>query len=75
MTDIIFGALLILAFVVGLLLRAKSRTSYDGHIVVSTTEEGKKLFTLELDGDPHELEKRESVTFKIRSEGSVEETL
>jgi hypothetical protein len=40
---------------------------YDGKIVIGTSENGKKLFSLELDGDPEELEPKSSVTFKIVS--------
>jgi hypothetical protein len=44
----------------------KSEIPHDGQIVVSTEETGKKIFSLEFDGDPYEdLENKEYVTFKI----------
>lgn len=44
-----------------------SKVAYDGAIVVSSPEEGKKVFSLELNGDPNDLEQKTAVTFKITS--------
>lgn len=38
---------------------------FDGSIVVEETKEGRKLFALELRGDPDEIEKQGSLTFKV----------
>lgn len=38
---------------------------YDGNIVVTDNDQGGKLFTLNLDGDPGELVDMRSVTFRI----------
>lgn len=51
----------------------QNNTRYDGTIVV-TEKDGVKVFSLELDTDPQELDKQESVTFKVMSaEPSLEE--
>ncbi len=41
-----------------------SDAAYDGKMVVSDTGD-KKTFSLELDGDPTQLEKQSKVTFKV----------
>jgi hypothetical protein len=43
----------------------KFRARDDGQIVITTTEDGKRIFSLELDKDPDELELMERVTFKV----------
>ncbi len=42
-----------------------SHPRYDGEIVISITEDGKKIFRLDLAGDPEDLEKKDVVMFKI----------
>ena len=42
-------------------------TQYAGDINVETGEDGKKVFTLALNGDPDELENLSQVSFKIKS--------
>lgn len=37
----------------------------DGEIVISTDEEGKTLFSLELDKSPEEIEEMDLVSFKV----------
>lgn len=44
-----------------------SNKVYDGEIVVSVSEDGVKRFSLELNGDPNEIETKLSVTFKVVS--------
>jgi hypothetical protein len=39
--------------------------AYDGQIVVTQTEEGKKVFSLEFDGDPQNIDQQDSITFKV----------
>jgi len=69
----VVAALAAIATFGGVLLKA-SRSSYDasdgkyaGAINVVTAEDGGKMFSLELNGDPSELESVEQVTFKINS--------
>lgn len=38
---------------------------FDGAMLVTENAEGKKLVSLELEDDPHELEKKSEVTFKV----------
>lgn len=42
-----------------------SEAAYDGKVVVETDEIGKKMFSLELDGDPAEIEQKSAVSFKV----------
>ncbi len=42
-----------------------SDAAYDGQLVVIISEDGPKVFALELDGDPEELEHKKSITFKV----------
>ncbi len=42
-----------------------SDVAYDGQLVVIIPEDGPKVFALELDGDPEELEHKKSITFKV----------
>lgn len=55
--------------VLGLSTKAYNTTEkYAGQIVLKIDEEtGKKLYSLELDGDPEELDQKKEVTFKIGS--------
>lgn len=46
----------------------QSDARFDGAINVQTSLEGNKLFTLELDGDPEELENKDAILFKIRND-------
>lgn len=57
---VIYTALCFLYFII------KSR-QHDGKMVVTTTEEGKTIFTLELEGDPEELRHKRSISFKVDS--------
>ena len=43
---------------------------YDGAMVLQDKEDGGKLFTLELNGDPERLEEMESVSFKVVTQSS-----
>ncbi len=49
----------------------KSGAGYDGTLVVNTNEEGKKLFSLEIDKDPDEIEQQGSLSFKLSSSQST----
>jgi hypothetical protein len=42
---------------------------HEGQIVVMEDEEGKKIFTLELNGDPEDIVRMKSVTFKVVKNG------
>lgn len=43
----------------------RKRRSYDGIIVITRDRIGKKLFSLELDKTPEEIEKMKIVSFKV----------
>lgn len=42
-----------------------SDAPYDGTMLVTTSEAGKKTVSLELTGDPHEIADKKSVSFKV----------
>jgi len=44
-----------------------SSMHYDGRMFIGKTVEGKKLFSLELKGDPEELESKDVIIFKVTS--------
>lgn len=59
--------LIVLAFLAGVvsgLYFGVSRRKYDGQIVIQETETG-KMYSLELDGDPEEMDGKRDVRFKI----------
>jgi hypothetical protein len=68
------GTLAVVATFLGVVLGISSNTyerlgkGYDGSVVVSTTESGKKLFSLELDGDPEDLEQHDAIRFRVKKE-------
>ncbi len=67
----VIGTLAIVATLFGIFLNISSRqyeasgAAYDGQMIVVIPEDGPKLFSLQLDGDPEELEYKDSITFKI----------
>lgn len=46
---------------------ASSEAKYDGQIVVTQDDDGSKSYSLELNGDPYELDAKSSVAFKVQS--------
>ncbi len=69
----VVGTLAVFTTFLGVCLGISSRqyeasgAAYDGQIVVNTPEDGPKLFSLQLDGDPDELDQKKSITFKVES--------
>lgn len=67
----VVGTLAVVATFVGVCLGLSSNqydaseAAYDGKVVVETDEIGKKMFSLELDGDPAEIEQKSAVSFKV----------
>lgn len=61
----IIGTLAVIAALLGMRLNNEPK-HYDGQLVVERSEGG-KLFSLQLNGDPEELEEQDSVSFKIVS--------
>ena len=49
------------------------RRPHDGEIVITTNRDGRKVFSLELDKTPEEIEKMKRVSFKVVSHGSDNE--
>jgi len=67
----VVGTLAVLATFLGVCLGLSSKqydasdAAYDGKVVVETDDVGKKIFSLELEGDPSELETKNAVSFKV----------
>lgn len=58
--------LLILSWTLMFMLeRKRSKVEYDGKIVILVAPNGNKIFSLELDGDPEDLEFKDTVSFKV----------
>ena len=62
--EIVFGILAILNLGTVIILEFMTRT--DGQLVIYT-QDGKRIFTLELDIDPMQIEKRKTITRRLRS--------
>lgn len=64
----IMGALLITQGVLVLRLYFRDKLKqYDGQMVVGKSDGGGKLFSLELNGDPEDLEEKDAISFKVVS--------
>ena len=61
----ILGLIITFEFFIGILWHF-SRTKYDGVIDIIETQE-KKTFTMILNGDPDDIEKQDTVVFKIHA--------
>ena len=67
----VVGTIALLTTFLGVVLGISTSTykssgaAYDGRVLVTIPEDGPKQFMLELNGDPEELENRESITFKV----------
>lgn len=62
--------LCVAAFLLGLcvmLVFNRTKKDYEGSIIVQEPEEGKKVFTLEVDGDIANLHLKDSVLFKVKN--------
>ena len=68
----VVGTLAVLATFLGVTLGIStsryeaSERPYDGNMVYSTNEMGKKLFTLELDIDPADIESKDRLVFRTK---------
>ena len=57
------GVIIICLLVITIPLRFLNE--YDGQIVITTTDEDKTLFSLELNGDPSDIQNMKGVSFKV----------
>lgn len=69
----VFSFILLIGLSVYLVVSKNKTPIYDGQIVITVLENSKKVFSLELSGDPEDLEQKESVTFKVVSADIVDE--
>lgn len=51
---------------------AASGAAYDGDMVIYHPEEGRKQFSLELNGDPEDIIGKKSITFKVKQDALIE---
>ena len=65
---LIIVVLILIICIQYVLYHVKPMIKHDGQIVITTNEEGKKIFTLELDKDPEEIENLNSISFKVTGE-------
>lgn len=66
----VLGIIIILAALSGILLqliskRFEPKTIFQGELVITETNEGKKMFSLELSKNPDEISHMEAITFKV----------
>lgn len=67
--EIVIIVLLVIVTICCLYLIIDSKR-YDGKMIIMTNDDGNKIFSLELNGDPAELPKKKSITFKVDSSGN-----
>lgn len=48
-----------------ILSRQRRKNKYDGQMIVVEKEDGGKIFSLELNGDPEDLQDKTSISFKV----------
>ncbi len=61
---LLLGMVALVSFAIGLYL-IRNEHAYDGAIFVTASDEGGKVFTLQLDGDPDNLDQKDSVSFRV----------
>lgn len=75
----VVGTLAVITTFLGMCLGLSSRqydasgAGFDGKVVITQPEGGRKMFSLEVDGDPEEIEKKSSITFKVDSRNETSE--
>lgn len=78
-TESIMGSLAFLMLILGVFIRMAKKIYYgndsrfNGYIDIQQTPDGRKLYSLELNSDPEEIDKMSSVTFKVGSVRSLED--
>jgi hypothetical protein len=65
---LIIGLLLLIIVAQFVFIYRKLKTNHDGQIVITTTGDGKKIFALELNKNPEEIEGLNSISFKVTGE-------
>lgn len=66
---IVLGVLAITSSIIGtflLIQKGRHQDDYDGSIVISENENGGKLFSIEVNGEPLDMEFKDEVLFKIK---------
>jgi hypothetical protein len=69
--DKVAGTLALVAVFLGAVIGISAKNyrnsdqPYDGRMVVTTSPEGRKQVSLELDGDPHEIADKKTVAFRV----------
>jgi hypothetical protein len=75
--DKVVGTIVVVTTFLGVVLGVSSRqyhasgAGFDGQMVVTESDEGNKVVSLELDFDPGEIEERDNVNFRVTSTPSV----
>jgi hypothetical protein len=64
------GVVIVISWIINLFLITMGR-EYDGQIIISSKPDGKKLFSLEINKDPEELEASSAVLFRVTDKGTT----
>lgn len=77
-SEAVVGTSALLATFFGVLLGLSSwsyqaiEARTDGEIVIMTDESGKKIYSLNLNGDPNDIDQKDKVAFKVKPEIPIE---
>lgn len=61
----IFVILMLLFVIFGCIIRMRRLSTYQGRLVVTKNDDGKRFFMLEVDANPDDMEKMKRVSFKV----------
>lgn len=60
-----FLIVMLVIFAIGCVIRLRRLSKYQGRLVVTRNDIGHRLFMLEVDADPDDMEKMKRVSFKV----------
>lgn len=62
---LVFLIVMLVIFSIGAVIRMRRLTRYQGRLVVTKNPDGHRLFMLEVDANPDDMEKMKRVSFKV----------
>lgn len=62
---LIFLIIMLVIFAFACVIRLRRLSTYQGRLVVTRNDNGHRLFMLEVDADPDDMEKMKRVSFKV----------
>lgn len=60
-----FLVVMLVIFAIGAVIRMRRLSSYQGRMVITTNDDGHRLFMLEVDSNPDEMQKMKRVSFRV----------